>query len=191
MQEKIRKADKDFWSFIPETQLWEAIILSLDIEPRSIKLWIPTWDPVTVERRSNIFKVKKVSDRFEIAKAHLEASKLKSASRLVGKPEEWKVILVDFIKWAKSLNWELPEWFSQLVGEQNSNKVIRNDERRSLHIIIAALAKEAKIDINTPDAAAEIIMALANTCGMEIGKTTIRDHLKRVANTYALEAYGN
>ena len=55
-------------------------------------------------------------------------------------------------------------------------------ERETLLVIIAALAKEAKIDITKPSSAGERIANLTQIIGVSIGATTIETHLKKIKN---------
>ena len=58
-------------------------------------------------------------------------------------------------------------------------------ERETLLIIIAALAKEAKIDITKKSKAGELIESLTQQIGSRVGATTIETHLKKIS--HALE----
>jgi hypothetical protein len=59
-------------------------------------------------------------------------------------------------------------------------KPIQTSERNSLLTIIAVLCKEAKLDYKTASKTSDLIEGMADSMGVSIGATTIRDHLKRI-----------
>lgn len=59
-------------------------------------------------------------------------------------------------------------------------------ERRVLLCIIAALAKEAKLDVSKPGKTAIFIESLTDALGVHVAKRTIEEHLKRIPD--ALES---
>jgi hypothetical protein len=65
-------------------------------------------------------------------------------------------------------------------------KPLQTRERRSLLVVLAALAKEAKIDLDHPSKAATIIESLTQQMGAHVAKRTIEEHLKKIPD--ALEA---
>lgn len=63
------------------------------------------------------------------------------------------------------------------------DKPLGERERASLLIIIAALCKEAKIDISKPSKAAQTIAHGISQLGVEVAARTIADHLNRIPET--------
>lgn len=63
---------------------------------------------------------------------------------------------------------------------------LKTRERNTLLAIIAALCKEARIDYAKPAAAAATIKNVTMLMGMNVGETTIEEHLKRIPE--AIEA---
>ncbi|VTU36841.1 hypothetical protein H6CHR_04808 [Variovorax sp. PBL-H6] len=61
-----------------------------------------------------------------------------------------------------------------------TEKPIGTKERDTLLTIIAALAKEAKIDIAKPSKAASLIQGMADQLGAPVSKRAIEEHLKSV-----------
>lgn len=57
---------------------------------------------------------------------------------------------------------------------------LRTTERNTLLTIIAVLCKEAKLDYTTASKTADLIESTADSMGVLIGKTAIRDHLKKI-----------
>jgi hypothetical protein len=81
--------------------------------------------------------------------------------------------------------------YSELQHERDSlaamvekNKPLDPRERSTLLIIIAALAKEAKINIDSPGKAALSIEGLTDSMGAHTSRRAIEDHLKNIP--YAL-----
>ena len=60
------------------------------------------------------------------------------------------------------------------------NNPLGNKERETLLVIIAALAKEAGVDITKTSKAGEIIASMTQQLGASIGATTIETHLKKI-----------
>lgn len=86
---------------------------------------------------------------------------------------------------------DISQKYSELQHERDSlaamvekNKPLDPRERSTLLIIIAALAKEAKINIDSPGKAALSIEGLTDSMGAHTSKRAIEDHLKNIP--YAL-----
>ena len=91
------------------------------------------------------------------------------------------------------------QWGDRTVEELNSVRVERDAlamqvkeidpldprERNTLLIIIAALAKEAKINIDSPGKAALFIEGLTDSMGAHASKRAIEDHLKTIPDALA------
>lgn len=58
-------------------------------------------------------------------------------------------------------------------------------ERNTLLVIIAALAKEAKINIDPPGKAAIFIEGLTDSMGAHASKRAIEEHLKKISDALA------
>lgn len=69
--------------------------------------------------------------------------------------------------------------------ETVSNKPLTEKERETLLVIIAALAKEAKIDIEKISKAGDLIANMTQLMGVPIGATTIETHLKKINQAIA------
>ena len=57
---------------------------------------------------------------------------------------------------------------------------LNGSERETLLVIIAALAKEAKVDIAKTSKTGELIANMTQTLGASVGATTIETHLKKI-----------
>lgn len=65
---------------------------------------------------------------------------------------------------------------------QKPAKPLATRERDTLLTIIAALCKEAKIDIKTPSKAGDLIESLTDSMGAPVARRTIEEHLKKIPN---------
>lgn len=93
-----------------------------------------------------------------------------------------------YIEWAISKGHKIP-WLDYAIKKgfyepnrpkSDLDRPIREIERQTLLIIIAALAKEAKIDITKTSKSAELIEDMTQLLGSPIGATTIETHLKKI-----------
>ena len=146
----------------------------LTVRHNDLKAWMATHRPDQkpkflfdeVERTTHTAINK---DAFVALQVELAASKVR-----LGKAEIW----------AKEKQLEI----KQLTDENKSlsSKVAINanplvgSERETLLIIIAALAKEAKIDIVKTSKAGDLIATITQTIGAPVGATTIETHLKKI-----------
>ncbi|UXC37332.1 hypothetical protein [Cupriavidus gilardii] len=93
-----------------------------------------------------------------------------------------------FIEWAQRKGLVIPwmEWAIEqnLVGTRPDARPTEGQlgerERTTLLTIIAALSKEAKIDLEAPSKAAGQIELLVEKIGARVAKRTIEEHVKRV-----------
>ena len=105
-------ADWDLWAFIPHCEVWQAVALSLDIEPpkysHEVRGWPPDYDR-----------------RLKITSAHIECRSLARSKTDIN-----NVDLTAFSTWAQSLSWSLPDRFpigSEVKAPAAANE-IDNDE---------------------------------------------------------------
>ena len=66
------------------------------------------------------------------------------------------------------------------LGPAADEKPISTKELNTLLTIIAVLCKEAKLDYTVTSKTAELILSTADGMGVSIGKTTIREYLKKI-----------
>jgi len=69
---------------------------------------------------------------------------------------------------------------SEKSGIFTSEKPLGTRERDTLLTIIAALCKDANIDINTPSKAGDLISSMTDSIGAHVGKRTIEEHMKKI-----------
>ena len=86
--------------------------------------------------------------------------------------------------WAKDTQQKLKELNAEngLLRTQVALYIetLNGRERETLLIVIAALAKEAKIDITKTSKTGELIASFTQQLGANIGATTIETHLKKI-----------
>lgn len=86
--------------------------------------------------------------------------------------------------WAKDTQQKLKELNAENVllrSQVALNKdTLNGSERETLLIIIAALAKEYKVDIQKTSKAGELIARLTQQLGANVGATTIETHIKKI-----------
>lgn len=70
--------------------------------------------------------------------------------------------------------------FKPVDDAKETNKPLITSERNTLLSIIAVLCNEAKLDHTATTKSAGLIQDMAQRLGIHIGKTTIRDHLKKI-----------
>jgi hypothetical protein len=101
---------------------------------------------------------------------------------------EWaqsKDFLVEWLDLAIDEGFYVPNKNTEVINVQVNNKPLSTIERDTLLIIIASLAKEAKVDIAKTSKAGEYIANLTQLIGATVGATTIETHLKKIP--HALE----
>ena len=96
-----------------------------------------------------------------------------------------------YIDWALSKELDIP-WLKYAIEKgfykpkepesltQNNDKPLLPKERNTLLVIIAALAKEAKIDLSKPSKAGEAIAHLTELIGAPVDHSTIEQKIKQI-----------
>jgi hypothetical protein len=83
---------------------------------------------------------------------------------------------------------EVERYLSTHSDSKSPATSLGNRERDTLLSIIAALCKEAKLDYAKPAKTAGLIQSTAAQMGIQIGETTIENHLKKIPNALASRA---
>ncbi len=180
------------WRHVPNVKLWEAVALSLNIEPALVKHSKHGW-----MSDSHLFDESKLfKDRIFVAKRNLSTDgPLKPTAIATGHPEGCEFSLAEFAGWACSISWEIPPELGEKIelatdAQQNKpdsiEKPLQTRERNNLLMIIAALAEIADIDISAPHKAAYVIAMHTELMGRSISQKTIANKLKEIPE--ALEA---
>lgn len=96
------KPNWQVWSNVYSLELWEAIALSLDIDPRRVR-FDPRDDKPDFNRDGQAF-----ADRFEVARRQ-RATTFEVTSVSPFQPHRTGVTLSSFVTWAHSIGWTLPQ----------------------------------------------------------------------------------
>ena len=131
-----------FWNHVPRTQLWRAVALSCDIEPRLLESFSDDGiDSVSGSGAGEAFW-----DRLAIAKAHIGERGFPPVTVHRGDPANSSVKIGDFAGWVVSKRWEIPEEMRALAApEQQEVPVVGRwpwgDHETELLRNLAAAAK--------------------------------------------------
>lgn len=101
-----RKPKWDKWRHVPDVRIWEAVALSLNIEPAKIKHSKDGWMADT-----HLFdEGEEFRDRIFIAGRNLGGSgkALNPTAIVMGSPADSSVSLPAFAQWACSIDWGIP-----------------------------------------------------------------------------------
>ena len=99
-----------------------------------------------------------------------------------------KARIVKAEDWAKAMIAEksdLQNQNSSLTAQVKEVDPINTRERNTLLTIIAALCREARIDIKTPSKAGYLIQSLTDSMGASVAKRTVEEHLKKIPHALA------
>ena len=173
-----------FWLKHEVWSLYEAALLFADINPDSVRLKndlkkfdfqrLTSLKGITYDDRKADFDECMVLLDYE--NTSRDIYRCLSGKNESDTPQNW-------IDLAISKQFTIP-W--QEVIEQgvymsrNIEKPLKDIERNSLLIIIAALAIAAKVDINKTSKAGSLIANMTQLIGASIGATTIETHLKKI-----------
>ena len=94
-QKSDRMIDQSYWLLTSTVELWEAVFLSFNVDPRNAKDFVP----VLVEQ---------IKQRLEIAEEDLKKNKLKAVIKCASLLEKSKVDFRQFSQWASKMHWGLP-----------------------------------------------------------------------------------
>ncbi len=157
--------------------MWQAASLACDVDPRALVL-----DGVPIIRFIHGFP-QAVSELLGLAKANIGAGGKLKVPKSNEPLEARKVSLVNFGQWAVSVGIDLPPEFP---GKPEAKTVVEETalgerERTTLLVIIAALAKELRLDISQPSKTAISIEALIGKMGASVSARAIENHLNRAS----------
>lgn len=148
---------------------------ALEVDARG---WQYLQDPVQTESFDCEFRF--AADEWDAEKGELPFAiwrKLNSTVN-IGKIKESAVFLLEEIARYEAK-------FGDEAEYQKPAKPLATRERYTLLTIIAALCKEAKIDIRTPSKAGDLIQSLTDSMAAPVAKRTIEEHLKKIPDALA------
>ncbi len=171
------------WSNIPDVKLWEAVALSLNLDPRCVKVNRNSWMVGT----SVIDESPEFSARLLVAERNLTSQKLRPRAFIISQPRQCDVSLHEFSVWAISVGWNLPPELMEIAERTDVPKAqeslaveksLGTKERNTIARIIAALAAIADLDLSQPHKAAQVIENQTQTLGIRVSNDTIVKWLK-------------
>jgi hypothetical protein len=193
-----RKPNWEKWRHVPNTKIWEAVALSLNIDPWEVRPAsgrIPGGPLIFDEGQE-------FNDRIFVVDRNLATGAGPTPQiAAVDDPPSCVVSLCEFATWAHSLGWDVPLEFAALLrAEQDGvrdeaevkakivmpkvakEKPLGTRERDTLRTIIAALANAAKTDLSKPFKAAGQIEAMTIKIGARVSARAIENHLKGISD---------
>jgi hypothetical protein len=196
-----RPIDWHYWRNLREVELWQASLLSLNINPDTVQHdpdgWVtgPHNAPYLLEES---FPSAQLHDSYR-KRLNLLKSNLLDQTHFTGgivrqtAPYKSTVKLSEFAAWLELLGVPIPPELQEIAaaplqpskGGVEDEKPLSTRERNTLLTIIAALCKEAGVDCARPAKAAGQIKNMASLMGIEIGETTIEEHLKKIPDAVA------
>ena len=187
---EFKKADYGTWVLRPLWSLEEGIQLLSGIEPIHHNVAEPlrrnTYLNISARDRQEILT------RLDIGERSIKAETLKVEGEYHLAHWACELFPTTFLKWVESNGWEIPD---ELAGVLNSpepeqpepveqpptvDRPLDTRERRTLLIIIEALAQIAKVATDSPYAAAKAIALQTQQIGAAVGEKTIADKLKEI-----------
>lgn len=116
-QKASRKCNWSKWRLIPEVTVWQAVTLSLDIDPDSIdsdSVWL-TPQP-WMSSPSGFVARRDFRDRLDVACANVGRGRALPALRYGGDDPNASVRLKEFAAWCLSIDWSIPDELRALAG---------------------------------------------------------------------------
>lgn len=193
---RIRAADWNFWSQMINVELWKAVALSCNREPRDTEFlqeWRETKGPYGDD--SLVVSIAQFTDRLEITKSHLSThGKLKPKWIIVGQPADSGVNLSEFASWALGMKWEIPPEFAAMADTahesdkskdskpQSSTDLGTRERETALKIIAGLLVQGFKsAEISKPYGVAREIKQALQSSGLDLSDDTIAKWIKDAA----------
>ena len=167
------------WESVKQARLWEAVALALDVDPRNFYFF----GDRKLDTIFNGSQPPRFAKILELALGNIYAGGvLKPPSIDLAEPHESEIKVFNFVKWAKSINLELPPGFpgtSTRSAEAKYKKPSHENDRSTLLGLIATLAEEVRLDMAPPSKAASVIEDLTIRISARISARVIENHLKR------------
>jgi hypothetical protein len=182
------KPDDKYWKQHLSLPLWQLIVLSLDIEPRSL---IPGFNEGEFHGWPNAEKQKAYSERRSVALNHLRNGNLKLENpfqqRRYGYEYYMDVLISDFVSWIRSstINWKIPKWLKDLelnVEQPEAPKKPNTKEENTWAKLLAVVLTMEPLNYSQPHHAANIIQAQGKAIGVDLGERTIADKIKMISS---------
>jgi len=174
------------WLAKGRVRLWQATVLSFGVDPDLVGF-----------RGGEVHRIAFVSvsshdieiyrRRLDQAESHVGESLVVAeeiTAEVSGEPGHKCMSMVrlrDFGAWMSGAGMKPPDWFPSPLAPKKDPDSFDPRERTTLLVMVAALAKKLKIDIDHPTPAGKQIVDLAETqLGVSIGQRTVENSLKKV-----------
>lgn len=139
------------WRHVPNVELWEAVALSLDIEPNLVKLHCDGW-----RSNAHFFEESELFDeRIFVAERNLSTGGALKPMTVVEHRARCQVSLASFAAWACSINWEIPQQLAETHAVTQSASWPWGDHETTLLGNLAGAAYEfwSTYDLEQPSTA--------------------------------------
>ena len=186
----VRKPNWEVWGNVPNVEVWEGVALSLDIEPRKVRMSQDGWmgGPGSFAHLEG----ESFADRLEVVCRNLTGpNALPLAGIVMGEPHYCKVPIAAFARFAISKRWAIPDPLAELASQGEAlsptpaEKVdLTTTERQSLLKLVIGMATQAyKYDPAAARSAVlpEIVSDL-EAAGVALEADTVRKYLKEAAD---------
>jgi hypothetical protein len=107
------------WHHMPNVQVYEAVALSLGIDPRKVKFERNAW---TVDGSTLFDEGQNFNDRMMLANANLQH--LKVAKISLGDSSKTEITLASFAALAKKLEWTIPDEMREIANDGDGQSAI-------------------------------------------------------------------
>jgi len=126
--EKTEKPNWDKWRNMLEVVLWEAVALSLDVEPD----YLDSRDEIlSRHRQAKQYKDENdFNDRYDVAESHMGIGKPLRPGSILPRAHRAGISLAEFSAWAQSINWEIPQELADLARERSQSNTQSNDANK-------------------------------------------------------------
>lgn len=126
--EKTEKPNWDKWRNMLEVVLWEAVALSLDVEPA----YLDSRDEIhSRHRQPKQYKDEKdFNDRYDVAESHMGIGKPLRPGSILPRAHRAGISLAEFSAWALSINWEIPQELADLAKERSQSSTQSSNENK-------------------------------------------------------------
>jgi hypothetical protein len=120
MRDTNRQPNWLVWLKIPKVKVWQAVALSLDIDPQKVRVsstgWMAGGGGFFHEENQDF------SDRLLVLRNNLgQESGLPLLSISMGDPDRCEIAVADFVKWALKSEWPIPPQLSASVASPTGN----------------------------------------------------------------------
>jgi hypothetical protein len=188
--------DWHYWRNMQEVKIWQACILSLNIDPDSMEFDRDGWMDATAEaphiRRESFYSpqdCEQYRKRVNLLRSNISKPEHFSPGAInMGNPNLSGVRLAEFAAWAVHIGLSIPSELELLsrsptpekpTNQSRNEKPLSTTERNTLLVLIAALCTKASIDSKSRTAASEIAR-LTDDLGARVSDDTVRNILKQL-----------